>query len=75
MSNRYLDQKDLARRWGMSPRTLERWRLIGFGPVFLKLGKKVKYRIEDIEAFERTQLRQSTPLACKLPDPESEAVR
>jgi hypothetical protein len=60
MLEMYLNQKDLARRWGMSPRTLERWRWIGFGPKFLKLGKKVKYRTVDVEAFELDRLRDST---------------
>jgi hypothetical protein len=60
MLEMYLNQKELARRWGMSPRTLERWRWIGFGPKFLKLGKKVKYRAIDVEAFELDRLRDST---------------
>jgi predicted DNA-binding transcriptional regulator AlpA len=33
----------------MSPRTLERKRVSGTGPKFLKLGKSVRYRISDIE--------------------------
>ena len=44
-------------RWGISPRTLERWRWLGQGPTFLKLGGAVAYRLEDIEAFEAAQLR------------------
>ena len=55
------NQRDLARRWSMSERTLERWRWLGQGPQFLKLGGRVAYRLEDIEAFEAEQLRQSTP--------------
>ena len=58
-----LNQRDLARRWSMSERTLERWRWLGQGPQFLKLGGRVAYRLEDIEAFEAEQLRQSTPRA------------
>ena len=47
-----LNQKELARRWGISHRTLERWRYGGQGPAFLKLGGRVLYRLADIEAFE-----------------------
>jgi len=50
---RHLNQVDLARRWSLSPRTLERWRWLGQGPHFLKLGGRVVYRLEDVELFER----------------------
>ena len=51
----HLNQRELAQRWGISPRTLERWRSIGFGPAFLKLGGRVAYRLVDVEAFEAAQ--------------------
>ena len=47
-----LTQKELARRWAISHRTLERWRCTGEGPDYLKLGGRVIYRLEDIAAFE-----------------------
>ena len=61
MSNPHLSQTELANRWRMSPRTLERWRFTGEGPRFMKIGGRVVYRLEDIEAFEALQLRQVTP--------------
>lgn len=45
---RHLNQIDLSRRWSLSPRTLERWRWLGQGPSFLKVGGRVVYRLEDI---------------------------
>lgn len=57
MSIRHLHQADLARRWNVSPRTLERWRWLGQGPRFLKIGGRVAYRIADIEAYEAAQIR------------------
>lgn len=54
---RHLDQRELATRWGVSVRTLERWRWLNEGPGFLKLGARVTYRLEDIEAFEADHLR------------------
>ena len=51
-----LHQTDLARRWRISPRTLERWRVEGRGPAYLKIGGRVIYRLEDIEAYEVVQL-------------------
>lgn len=52
-----LNQNDLASRWNISPRTLERWRWLKLGPPYLKLGGRVAYRLEDIEAYEAEQLR------------------
>lgn len=56
----HLTQIEVARRWRMSARTLERWRWLGEGPRFLKIGGRVIYRLADIEAFEAEQLRSST---------------
>ena len=61
MSTRHLSQTELAARWNISHRTLERWRWTGEGPQFVKLGGRVVYRLEDVEAFEAEQIRQSTP--------------
>lgn len=49
---RHLNQDDVAQRWSISPRTLERWRWTGQRPRFLKLGGRVVYRLCDIEAYE-----------------------
>ncbi len=54
MSETCLNQIDLARRWKISPRTLERWRWLREGPRYLKLGGRVLYRVADIEAYERS---------------------
>jgi hypothetical protein len=57
---RHLNQVEIAKRWGLSPRTLENWRCRGEGPRFLKIGGKVVYRLQDVEAFEQNQLRAKT---------------
>jgi predicted site-specific integrase-resolvase len=57
---KHLNQIDLADRWNISHRTLERWRWVGEGPQFVKLGGRVVYRLEDVEAFEAEQLRDRT---------------
>jgi predicted DNA-binding transcriptional regulator AlpA len=56
-STRHLGQNELARRWGISPRTLERWRSASEGPTYLKLGGSVAYRLEDVLAYEAAQRR------------------
>jgi hypothetical protein len=53
----HLNQVQLARRWALSPRTLERWRWPQEGPKYVKVGGRVLYRLEDIEAFEEQCMR------------------
>ena len=56
----HLDQNGLAERWLISPRTLEQWRWQGRGPRFLKICRRVVYRLSDIEAFEAASLHANT---------------
>ncbi len=51
----HLNQVELGRRWRISHRTLERWRWLKQGPRYLKIGGRVVYRLEDIEAYEAEQ--------------------
>lgn len=60
MSTRHFSQIELAARWNISHRTLERWRWTGEGPQFVKLGGRVVYRLDDVEAYEAEQLRRGT---------------
>ena len=57
---RHMNQVELSRRLGVSCRTLERWRWVGVGPKFIKVGGRVKYRLADVESFEQSRLCQST---------------
>ncbi len=54
---RRLTQADLADRWQLSVRTLEAWRQRGVGPRWLRVGRAVRYPIEEVEAFEAVSLR------------------
>ena len=36
---------------GCAPRTLPNWRAQGRGPRFIRVGRLVRYRIEDLEAY------------------------
>lgn len=51
-----INQVRLAERWCISQKTLENWRNRGHGPQYLKIGKRVVYRICDIESFEEDNL-------------------
>ena len=55
-----LDEYELAGRWGLSVKTLRRWRQQQLGPIFCKLGSRVTYLIAEVEAYERRVARYST---------------
>jgi hypothetical protein len=52
--------KETAERLNSAPGTLENWRVQGRGPAFVRIGGKVCYRDEDIEAFITSGIRHST---------------
>jgi hypothetical protein len=58
---RLLETVHAADELGLSPRTLEGWRRRGEGPPYLKIGRRVKYRPEDIEAYKAARLRANLP--------------
>lgn len=47
-----LRERELAARWGISVRTLKRWRAKAVGPDFIQLGHSVRYDLSDVVAFE-----------------------
>lgn len=47
-----LVQAELAQRWRLSERTLEKWRSTGRGVRWIRLGRRVVYRLSDVERFE-----------------------
>jgi predicted DNA-binding transcriptional regulator AlpA len=67
MTISHLSTREVAQRWNISLRTLDRWRWAGEGPRFLKLGGRVVYRLADIEAFEEANLHTRTDLPANAP--------
>jgi len=57
---KHLSEAELAERWGISPRTIQRWRRTGQGPPYLKLGGRVVYALADVEDWERAHRRART---------------
>lgn len=57
---RVLNEHELGQRWGVSPKTLQRWRSEGRGPRYLKLSKRVSYPLDAILDFEQSALHAST---------------
>ena len=57
---RFLKTPDAAVHLGLSARTLEKHRCFGTGPVFRKLGGRIVYAIEDLDAWAELGTRNST---------------
>ncbi|MCA3244998.1 MAG: helix-turn-helix domain-containing protein [Azospirillum sp.] len=57
----YITQDQLAKRWQISPRTLERQRWIGEGPRYVKIGGAVRYLSTDVLEYERQQTITPSP--------------
>lgn len=57
---KYYDTTIAAEFLGLSPRTLERWRLDGKGPIFRKLGSRVMYAESDLIDWSDAQRRIPT---------------
>ena len=49
----YLTSKELADRWRLSDQTLANWRYAGKGPPFIRVGSRVLYPSDSIQAFEK----------------------
>jgi len=52
-----LTPAELALRWRICTRTLDRWRKDRCGPPWIALGGRILYRLSDVDAFEARLLR------------------
>ncbi|MCX7370991.1 MAG: DNA-binding protein [Alphaproteobacteria bacterium] len=60
-----LSPKDLAARWGCSERLLDRQRIAGTGPAFIRVGTRhIRYPLSAVEAWEAA--RQHTSRAAEM---------
>ena len=55
-----LDTKAVAQHLGVKPNTLAQWRIKGDGPIFVYVGRSVRYRPEDVESWIAQRRCQST---------------
>ena len=53
-----LNTRKAAARIGLSPRTLARYRMSGTGPAFVSLGRSVRYRAADLDAWAAGRRRR-----------------
>jgi len=52
--------RQAAQYLGLSISTLNKWRCYGFGPRYLKLGRAVRYRQEELDRYLDTRILSST---------------
>lgn len=52
----HLTPQDLAARVGVPVATVYNWRTTGYGPRGFRVGKYLRYRLADVEAWEDAQV-------------------
>jgi predicted DNA-binding transcriptional regulator AlpA len=65
---RHLRTPEAARFLGLSDRTLEKHRSYGTGPIYRKIGGRVVYTLDDLQAWSQRAARRSTS------DPNAQVV-
>jgi len=55
-----LTQRQAAEMLALSERTLERFRVTGSGPKFVRCGRSIRYRLSDVEAWIASRVVGST---------------
>jgi hypothetical protein len=53
----------LSERWGCSVGHLANLRSAGLGPAYLKIGSAVRYRVDDLLAYERARTVENGSLS------------
>ncbi|GAO24333.1 transcriptional regulator [Alicycliphilus sp. B1] len=57
---RYLTNDEAAEYLRLSPRTLEKQRVLGGGPKFRKFGRRVMYAVTDLDAWAEDRSYETT---------------
>lgn len=52
---RRMTESELSEYWGVKRKTLSKWRSLGNGPLYIKIGSKIYYPREGIEEYEKNR--------------------
>ncbi len=55
-----VDENGAANQLLVSPSTLQKWRVKGQGPRFVRVGRQVRYDLEDLKDFANSHKVSST---------------
>lgn len=53
----FMTERELASRWKISARTLQRWRKERYGPAWASIGGSIRYPEASVLAYETAHLR------------------
>ena len=56
----FIDETNAADFLCQSVRTIQKWRVTGFGPSFFKSGRSIRYRRRELMEWSETRRRQNT---------------
>ena len=56
----YMDSTQAAEFLGLSPGTLARYRVDGVGPVYYRIGNRIRYKLSDLVEWREARRRIST---------------
>jgi hypothetical protein len=59
-SKRFVTTKEAAERLHISPSFLAKARVTGQGPAYVKIGRAVRYSVEELEKFGLSRTKRST---------------
>lgn len=49
-------EEELAAYWGVRKRTLQKWRSLGIGPIYIKIGAKAVYPKDAVKEYEQARV-------------------
>ena len=59
LTDRYLSELELATRWSVSVKTLQKWRYSGEGPPYQKFVSAVRYSLARLVAYEQAAIQHN----------------
>jgi predicted DNA-binding transcriptional regulator AlpA len=77
MADQYLSEAEVAARYHLGRRTVQRWRQSGAGPSWIRLGqRRILYRLSDCEAWAaaRTYRHRADELSRQVGVPRPETL-
>ena len=69
---RYLGPEDAAEYLGLSPKTLQRMRVTGEGPAYVKVRRRVIYDRLDLDDWAAKRKRRFTGESIEEPEPDED---
>ena len=58
--NKLLTEQQVAEQLSITTNTLRKWRWLGKGPTFIKIGAAVRYEADTLATFIRSNVKTST---------------